>query len=124
MTVVAALELHNEISSGRRAREPHRRHRRLSATVHEAHHLEARHPALNFFGEVDLGLTRCAVRPPALGRVSHRVEHGWVGVTENQRTPGADVVDIAAALDVGDARTFGMGDKKRRPADCPERPYG
>src|SRR6185436_1793491 len=123
VTVIAAVKLHDHVAAGGGAREPYRRHRRFGAAVHEPQHLERRHPAPDFLGQLYLGLAGRAVGPAAARGVAHRLEHGRMRMTEDQRPPGADVVDIALAVDVVELRALGAGYEKRRSADCPERPY-
>ena len=113
MSVIAAFELDDEVASGRRAGQPHGRHRRLRPAVHEPHHLETRHAPPHFFGELDLGLARRAVRPAALCRLADCLEYGGVRVTEDQRPPRTDVVDVALAVGVFGPTPGGRADHHR-----------
>ena len=122
--VIAALELHDELAARDRAGQPHAGHGRLGPAVHEAHHLETRHAPPHRFGELDFRLARRAVGPAARHGLCHGGEHCGMRVAQDQRPPGADVVQVLAAVDIGDAGAVGVRDKKWRPADCPERPHG
>ncbi len=88
------------------------------------HHLETGHAAPDLFCQLDLRLARGAVRPAAGGGLLDGLQHGRMRVAEDQRSPGADVIEVFAAVDVGEARAMPMRDKKGRSADSPERPYG
>ena len=46
------------------------------------------------------------------------------GVAEDHRPPGAEVVDVAVAVGVGEPRALGVGDERRGSADGAEGPDG
>ena len=51
------------------------------------------------------GLGAPKLRPSRAVR-DHRVEHGRMVVADDHRAPGADVVDVAVAVDVDQVRAF------------------
>ena len=122
VAVVAARELEDELALGGRPGHPHRAHRRLGAAVHEPDHLERRHPAPHELCELHLGLARRAVAPPPPGRYLNRLQHCRVSVAQDERSPGADIVDVGPAIDIGEATPGRARDEKGRPAYCTERP--
>ena len=69
MAVVAAFELHDLAAARVAAREPQRRHRRLGARGHEAHHLHRRQQAAERLGHLDLELGRRAERQAVRARL-------------------------------------------------------
>src|SRR2546422_961857 len=69
-------------------------------------------------GAVNVRLANAAGTPGLSGNP------GRVRVPEDQGAPRADVVDILPAVDIDETGAVPPRDKKRRPADCPERPYG
>src|SRR5207237_4880053 len=83
-----------------------------------------RHPAAHRLGQLDFGRAWRSVRPTALGGIADRREDGRVRMPKNQSAPRTDVIDILASVDIGETGAVTARDEKRRPADCPERPYG
>ncbi len=124
MAVVATLELDDRIAAGEAARQPDRAHRRLGARGDEPDHFHIRHELAEQFGHVDLDVGRCAEREPEFGFLLHRADHVGVRMAEDRRTPGADVIDVFAAIDIPDSATFCAGDEARRAADGAEGAYG
>ena len=49
------------------------------------------------------------------------LDHGGMAVAEDHRAPGADQVDVAVAVDVGDVGPLSRGHEARRAADRAER---
>ncbi len=124
VTVVAAGELDDLRALGERTREPERAHRRLGAGVDEAHELEARHRFANQARELELERARRAVARAAANRLLERGDDAGMRVTEDERPPGEDVVDVAVPVDVDEVRALSALDEHRAAADCPERPHG
>ena len=124
MPVIAALELDDDVAARGGPGDPHRRHRRLGARVHEPHHLERGHAPPHQLGEVDFGGAGGAVGPPPLCRAANGVEHRGLRVAQDQRAPRAHVVEVSLAVDVGEAGPARAVDEERRPAhgaECPDR---
>ena len=124
VAVVGAGELDQPLAAGGRAREPDRAHRRLGARRGHPQHLDRRHAVGDQLGQLDLGGGRGAERRPALGRGVHRREHRREGVAVDQRAPGADVVDVGVAVDVGELRAGGVVDEDRVAPDRAHRAHG
>jgi hypothetical protein len=116
MAVVTALELDDHIAPGEAARQADRAHRSLGAGRHQAHHVHARHALHQQLGQFDLSLGWRA-EGKALGRRllhgSHRV---GIGMTEDQRSPGTDVVEVGLAVGIPDPRALAARKKSRRAA--------
>ena len=115
VAVVAAVELHDQVAPGRRARQAQGRHRRLGARVDETHHLDRRQCANHEFGELGLGLRRRAERRAARGRDLHGRDDLRVRAAENQRPERSEVVDVLVAVDVGEDRARAVCDHDRSP---------
>src|SRR3989441_10012870 len=124
MTVVTSFELDDQIAISGGTCEAHGRHGGFRAAVHEAHDHERRHPPPHFLRQLDFRWTRRPIGPTVLSGDVDRRKHGRVRVPEDQGAPGADVVDILPAVDIDETGAVPPRDKKMRPADCPERPYG
>jgi hypothetical protein len=86
-------------------------------------HLDRRHAPDDLVGQVDLALRGRAERRPALGRRDHRGHHLGVGVAEDERAPGAHVVDVVVAVDVDDLGAVPALDEDRVAADRPHRAH-
>jgi hypothetical protein len=123
VAVIAAVELDDQVATRRRSRQPDGRHRGFGAAVHEPHHLERGHPLPHRLGELHLRFARRAVRPTPFGCPAYGLEHGGMGVAEDERTPRADVIDVRLAVDVGEATPGRARDEKGRSADRSKRPH-
>jgi hypothetical protein len=124
VAVVATLELEHELAPGEAAREPHGAHRGLCARGDEAHALLVRNEALHGLRQQDLALAGRA-EGRALGRrARHGVDHGGVRVAEDQGAPGADEVEVGAAVGVLGPRAARAHDHGRRPAHGAEGAHG
>ena len=64
----------------------------------------------------------CSVGAPKLVPRRHglvqRVQNRGMAVAENERSPGADVVDVLVAIGIEDVRAFAAFDEGRSPADA------
>ena len=124
VAVVGAGELDERLAAGGRAGEPDRAHRRLGARGRHAQHVDARHALADELGELDLAGRRRAVARAERGGRGDGLDHRRVGVAEDQRAPGADVVDVDVAVDVEDLRALGALDEDRVAADRAHRAHG
>ena len=121
MAVIAAIELEENVAARRAPRHADGAHRRLGARADEAHHLHRRIRGRDHLGQVHLARRGRAVAGAAGHRRRHRLHDGPRGVTEDQRPPRADEVEIAPAVDVGEARALRAGHEERLapdPAEC------
>ena len=120
--VVVAGELDDHVAAGEAAGQADRAHRGFGAGVDQPHLLDARHGLDDQLGQLALGLGRRAeARAAASGRFD-RGDDGRMRVAEDQRPPGADVVDVAVAVDVPQIRALAALDDDRLAADAAERP--
>ena len=105
MAVVAAGELEDPVAARRGAGEPDRAHRRLGPGGHEPDELDGRHRVDDLLRQLDLRLRRGAEGRTAGSGSLDRRERLRIRVTEDERAPRHDPVDVAAAVHVLDART-------------------
>ena len=117
MTVIAAGELQHAVASGDRPGETERAHRRLGARGGEAEHLDARHRGDDRLREVHLERRWCAVRGTERRLRDDRADDGGMGVTEDERAPRADQIDVFAAVGVDHPRARAGDDERRVPTD-------
>ena len=97
VAVVAAGELHDPVATGRAPGEAHRRHRRLGPRRDEAHHLarRARPRRSPRRGSTSPSVGAPKVVPRA-GGAPTAASTTRMGVAEDRRAPGLDVVELAA----------------------------
>ena len=60
---------------------------------------------------------------PRFQRLAQRVHHGLGPMPQQQRPPGAHVIDVGIAVDVEDARAFAALDEPRRAAHAAKRAH-
>ncbi len=120
MPVVAALELHREVPPGESARQPYGAHGGFGPGVDQAHQFHGRHCVPDGFGQFGLSFRRGAEAGAAGQRVLDRPDDIGMPVTQEQRPPGANVVDVLVAVGVPDARSLATDDKRRRASHAAE----
>ena len=123
VAVVAAFEFHELRAAGGAAGEADRRHRRLGAGVDHAHHLDRGNQPGDRFGHGHFGRAGRAERQTVLHRAFDRLAHGGMIVTDDHRSPRADVVDVARAFDVPQVRGVRPRGEERFAADRLERAH-
>ena len=119
--VIAAFELDGQVPARESARHPQRAHRRFGARVHQPHHLHRRHRAADHLGQFDFALGGRAEAGADLQHLARSLQCTGKAVAQNQRPPGAHVVDVLVAVDVEDARALAARDEARRSADAAKR---
>ncbi len=98
------------------------RHGRLRARTDEAHLLDRGIARDDSFGQVGFGRGRSAkARRLARGPLDG-LDHGRKGVAQDHRSPGAEVVDVAIAVRIGQVRALRAVDKRRSPTHRAKRP--
>ena len=105
------------------AGEPNCRHGCFGAGVHHAHLLDARHHGFYFFRHHHFDFGRGAERQRTLGLLRDRSAYLRVAMTENHRSPCADVVDVAVSIDVDELSPSRGFEEQRRAADASKRPH-
>ncbi len=123
MAVVATGELHHPVPAGRTAGEADDRHGRLGSRRHETDLVATGHRLGDHLGQTDLAFGRGTVGRAARRCLGDGRDHGRMGVAQDGRSPGLDVVEQPPAVDVLDKGTLGAGDEVRRPAHRVERPH-
>src|SRR5262249_3582063 len=122
VAVIAAGKLDNDIASREATRQPQGTHRRLGARADHAHHLDARHRLDNQFGQVRLALGRGAEAGALVQRLLDGSHHARVTVTEDQRAPRTDIIEVGVPVDVVEISSLSTGDEDRLAADSAEGP--
>jgi hypothetical protein len=120
VAVVAAVELQHHVASGRATREPHGRHRCLGAARDEPDHVEAGERVDESRGQLDLALGRGAEGRPLGGSRGRRRDDLRMRVSEQQRTPRPDQIDVPRPVDVHDVRALAAFVEAGHPTDGAE----
>ena len=121
VAVVAPGELQHPGPPGDAAGQPDRRHRRLGSGADQPDLLD-RGPRDQLLGQRDLALGGRTVGGSRRRRPPDRVQHRRVGMPVQQRSPGADQVDVLAAVGVGQVRTVARAHETRGAPDRVEGP--
>ncbi len=116
VAVVAALELDDERSPGESAREADGGHASLGPGADEPELLDGRKTLLHEFGEVAFRGGAGAEGGGAAGGLTDGLDCGRKGVAQEHGAPGAEEVDVAVAVGVGQEGAFGTGDEGRMAA--------
>ena len=106
VAVIAAFELDGEIAAGEAARQAQRAHGRFGAGVHQPHHFHRGHGLRDQLGQFDFALGGRAEAGAGFEHLAQRVDHRRRAMAQQQRSPGADVIDVRVAVDVEDARAL------------------
>ena len=124
MSVIAAGELDDEIAPGERSRQADGAHHRLRARRHQSHLLDSGVRGDHALRQLDLRRARRAEGHSVTGGLCDRFDDGGMSVAQYQRAPGADQIEITAAVAVGQMRSAAADEEKRRATDRAERPHG
>ncbi len=116
MAVVAAFKLDDLVTAGKAARQADGAHGGFGAGRHQAHRFNRRHQLDDFFGDQDFGFGRRAKRQAVHRRRLHGGNHFGVGVANNGRAPGANVVNILGVVGIPQIRALAALEKNRRAA--------
>src|SRR5258706_4246022 len=117
MAVKAALELDDGRPSGESSREPQCRPGRLGSGADQLHRFKPRDESRELLGNLGLGIGRGAEGESAARRLAHCGDDLPVRVSQNERSPGADVVEVLAIVGVPNAAAFAAHDEAGRAAD-------
>ena len=118
MAVIVAGKLDDQLAAGRPAGQPHGAHGRLGAGADHPHLFDARHRVDDLLGQTAFRLGRRAVAgAPREGLVDRR-HHPRMPVAEDHRAPRTDVVEVAAAVDVGQVLAKAALEKDWLAAHC------
>ncbi len=105
MSVVAAGELHHEVSSGGSPGQADRGHGGLGPGGNEANQLRGRHPLAHQFREHHLRFSGGAETEPPSGGLLHCRHHLGVCMPEQGGSPGTHEVHPLDTFDISDVGT-------------------
>ena len=121
MTVITAFELEDLVAPGVAARQPDRAHRCLGPGTDHADELQRGHQFAQSPCHLRFDQGRRTVAEAPVHGGMYRAQHLGMGVAENHRTPGADVIDIGATSGVVDVGACRARNEQRIAADPTER---
>src|SRR5262249_15250592 len=101
----------NSISARETASHTDRRHRGFSSGTHKANLFNRRNDVADQFGKLDFTRGRSAEGSTDFQNVAQCVEDFRRAMTEDQRTPGSNVIDVPPATRIPDGRTIPAFDK-------------
>ncbi len=113
MSVIAAFELDDVFALCIAARQTNCRHGRFRARTDEANFLHVRESGNYQLGKIGFGGSGGPEAGAVAGRLDHGFDHRGLGVAEDERAPGADVVDIFVAVGVPNVRALAAHDVER-----------
>ena len=124
VAVVATFEFDDLIAARVAASQTNGAHAGLRAGTHKAYGFDIGHDLDDFFGNERFALGDGAKRKARVDGGVHGFNHGRMVVAEDHRTPGADVIDVAATFGIPHVGAFGATDKARCTANALESAYG
>ncbi len=113
MTVIAAFELDDVFAFCISARQADCGHGRFRARADEANFLHVREGGQHQFCKISFRRSRCSEAGSVARCADDGVEDIRLGMAENKRSPGSDVVDVFVFVRVPDVRTFAAHDEWR-----------
>ena len=124
VAVVPRLELDRQVASGVSAGHAQGAHGRFRAGIDHAQQFDGREGGPDQLRQPDLGFGgRAETRAPFAGLLQG-FDHGGMAVTQDQRTPGPQVVDVFVAVHVVDLRPRAPVHEDRTPPDPSEIAHG
>ena len=116
VAVIAAFEFQDQVALGEAAGGANRRHRRFGAGADEPNALDRGKRSGDVLAELDFERRSHPIAGAAPRLFGDGGDHVGMRVAQNQRAPGAHVVDVFAAVDVPEARAPGAIDHEGRAA--------
>ena len=122
VAVIVAGELDDHRPAGVSAGQADGAHGRLGARVDQADLFHRRDGRGDQFRQLRFGQRGGAEAGAAADGLFQRRRDRRMGVTKDHRPPGADVIEVAIAVDIDQVGPFGVVDEDRLAADRAERP--
>src|SRR3954470_5227233 len=123
MPVIAAVELEDGISLRERASQSHRTHRRFGSTRDEPHHLDVGHTRPYQLRQPNFQSGWHAEARAVSHCLFECIEYDRRGVTEYERAPRQNEIDVFVAVHVPDPRAFSTFRNDRIAANAAKRAY-
>ena len=120
VAVVAACELDNPVACSDAARKPNGTHGRFRPGVDQTHFFERGDPLAQFFRHLGFQWMRRAEADTLIHCIFDPLEHGRVGMSDDHRPPGANVVDVGTILHIVEIGSLAALHEYWRSADRPE----
>ena len=124
MAVVTAFEFDGQVPAGEAARDAQGTHRGFGSRVDQTHHFNGWETLGDQLGQLYLASGGSTEAGADFQDLSQRVDQKLRPVAQDQRSPGADVIDVLVVVDVVEPGAFAARDEGRRTADAAKRPNG
>src|SRR5262245_21038750 len=113
MPMIAAFELDDLVALGKTARETDARHCRFRPAVHHSHLFNRGNPAADQLGHFHFKWIWNSKTDSMPGCLTDCIDHYLWRMTEDRRSPSADIIDVFLPLDVANAGAGSAVDKER-----------
>ena len=123
MTVIAALELDDPVTTGETARQANGAHGGLGAGIDHAHQLHGGQLAAERIRHAGFYFCRCAKAKAFGGHFLYCADYFGVRMPGNHRAPRTDIVDITFVIGVIQAGALTTGEEHRIATHALEGPY-
>src|SRR5579883_1712161 len=111
--MITAFELDDLIPARESASEASGGYRRFCAAGDHANEFDRGYEFANEFSKFDLEFGRCPETGAERCLLFYRLNNHWMRMTDNMRTPRADVIDIAIPIGIPNVSAFATSDEER-----------
>src|SRR5438045_7056516 len=113
MTVIAATKFDEFIATGIRSCQAQGTHSSLGTGVDEAHHFKRWYALDHQSCQLIFSLGRRAKAKAALAGLHNCLHHFGMGMSQDHRPPGLDVIEVTIAVHIIEIRSLGSADEDR-----------
>src|SRR5262249_6454799 len=108
--MVATFKLDDVLALGKGPRQPDGGHCRFGPGTDKADFLDGGKGCDDLLRQLGFAWCACAEAGPIAIRSLDGLDHGWMRVAKDQRSPGTDIIDVLVAVSVPDVRALAAYD--------------
>src|SRR3972149_1684032 len=123
MSVVTTFELDDLVAAGKSTCQAYRAHGRFGAGTDHAHQLNRGHQFAYLICHGRLNFCRCTEAKAIFNGVFDCLDDRGMGMAEDHRTPGGDIIDITVVVFIIEERAFTALKEYRFTTDATEGAY-
>ena len=113
VSMIASVKFDNRVPSSDPTRQANSTHRGFGTRINHAHHLNRRDRFNDHLGELDFKVNRGAKAGSSFQHRCNRLDYRRVSVSENQRSPRANIITVVIPVSVNDQTALCTIDENR-----------